>query len=95
MKESPNSRMLKLLALLDVLFMQDTFSPIYWLGFGTWAFWWKFHEQRSPRMTLLLSIASVLLKTTYLYLNVAFTYTPAVFSGLAYVYISSFSMIDD
>ena len=95
MKESPNLRMLKLLALMDILFMQNTFSPIYWAGFGCWALWWKYHEQRNPRMTLVLSIASLLLKTTYMYLYVAFTYIPAVFSGLALVYISSFPMIDD
>lgn len=86
--------MLKLLAVVDVLFMQDTFSPIYWLGFISWALWWKFHEEGHAKMTLALSIASVLLKTAYMYINVAFTYIPAVFSGLVYVYISSLPMID-
>lgn len=82
---------LKILASIDLLCMQITLSPFYWVGFVFWALWWKFHDEARTRLAIATSVASVLMKTTYVYSAVAFTYIPAVLSGLVLVHISATS----
>lgn len=69
--------------------MQITMSPFYWVGFVLWALWWKFYDESQVRLAITTSVASVLMKTTYVYSAVAFTYAPAVVSGLMLVHVSA------
>jgi len=76
----------KWISIVDILFIQNTYDPIYWAAWVTWCFWWDVYDRKYYKTAGGIGCIIVALRTVWVMKSNVFVYIPAILSSMVITY---------
>lgn len=76
----------KWLSLIDILFAQNVYDPIYWAAWVLWCFWWDVYDRKWCATAGGMGGIIVALRSLWVIQTNTFMYIPAVLSSMVMTY---------
>lgn len=80
-------------SIVDILFIQNTYDPIYWAAWVLWCFWWDVYDRGYYKTAGGMGCVIVALRTLWVMKSNVLIYIPAVLSSMGITYAAFHSAL--
>jgi hypothetical protein len=77
---------IKWISLVDILLIQETDNPIYWVSWVLWCFWWDIYDREYYKVAGLIGYIITCLRILWLLTSKQLIYVPSICTSIIMTY---------